>query len=217
MIRRLPASTCWRRRPLHSPASTSIPPCCGNPRCVSNEKSTKLNGFWSSCQRIGIGPGKTAFIFFRFFLGALPHSLRRVVLFVPLKLHRRPRLVRNLSIGFSPTYSSLRSVPDHDYLFKLPLQGAGCPFTGRRSTAHHYRDRAFPRANRTRVTASTRSRCATSSTSEPPACVPSLPWQCSVAGAWPGVDSGAASPRYNVRRPVPPPPTRNAIRNCLAC
>src|SRR5262245_37782683 len=87
---------------------------------------------------------------------------------------------------------------------------------GRRSTARHYRFRALPRANRTRVMASTRGHCATSSTSEPPSFVPSLPWQCSVAGAWPGVDSGAASPRYNVRRPVLPPPTRNAIRNCLA-
>ena len=72
---------------------------------------------------------------------------------------------------------------------------------GRCSTAHHSRFRAFPRANRTQGTASTRGHSATSSTSEPPSFVPSLPWQCSVAGAWPGVDSGVASPRYNVRRP----------------
>src|SRR6516225_6043422 len=87
---------------------------------------------------------------------------------------------------------------------------------GRCSTAHHYRFRAFPRANRTQATPSTRGHSATTSTSEPPSFVPSLPWQCSVAGAWPGVDSGVASPRYNVRRPVLPPPTRNAITNCLA-
>src|SRR5215475_11457453 len=86
---------------------------------------------------------------------------------------------------------------------------------GRRSTAHHYRFRALPRANRTRVKASTRGHSATSNTSELPSFVPSLPWQCSVAGAWPGVDSGAASPHYNVRRPALPLPARNAIRNCL--
>src|SRR6516162_760037 len=34
---------------------------------------------------------------------------------------------RNLSVGFSPTQTSLRSNFNHDYLFKLPLQGAGCP------------------------------------------------------------------------------------------
>jgi hypothetical protein len=33
------------------------------------------------------------------------------------------------SIGFSPTQTSHRSNFDHDYFFKLPLQGAGCPFT----------------------------------------------------------------------------------------
>src|SRR5215467_3042285 len=83
------------------------------------------------------------------------------------------------------------------------------------STAYHFRYRAFPRANRTRVKVSTRGHSATSSISELPSFVPSLPWQCSVAGASLDVDSGAASPRYNVRRPVLPPPARNAIRNCL--
>jgi hypothetical protein len=106
---------------------------------------------------------------------------------------------------------------DHDYLFKLPLQGAGCPFTW---SAFYCPPlpipSSLPRANLTRVKASTRGHSATSSTSELPAFVPSLPWQCSVADAWPGVDSGAASPRYNVRRPALPLPARNAIRNCLA-
>ena len=91
---------------------------------------------------------------------------------------------------------------------------------GRCSTAHHYRFRAFPRANRTQGTASTRGHSATSSTSEPPSFVPSLRWQCSVAGAWLGVDSGVASPHYNVRRPVLPPPTRNAkshVRRICFC
>ena len=35
---------------------------------------------------------------------------------------------RNLSVGFSPTQTSLRSDLDHDCLFKLPFQGAGRPF-----------------------------------------------------------------------------------------
>jgi len=52
--------------------------------------------------------------------------LRRVV-FVALAGHWRPRLVCNLSVGFDPTQTSLRSNFDHDYFFKLPLRGAGCP------------------------------------------------------------------------------------------
>src|SRR5215472_5926498 len=88
---------------------------------------------------------------------------------------------------------------------------------GRRSTAHHYRDRAFPRANRTLKTVNTHNHSATSSTSELPFGAPSLPWQCSVAGAWPAADNGTASSRYNVRPLVLPPPASNAITSCLAC
>jgi hypothetical protein len=63
-------------------------------------------------------------------------------------LHRRPRLVRNLSVGFSPTQTSLRSNFDHDYSFRLPLQGAGCPLTDAAwLLAHDVRSRAVPGAN----------------------------------------------------------------------
>src|SRR6266446_2941769 len=45
------------------------------------------------------------------FLSALLRSLQRVVFVVISRpLHRRPRLARNLSVGFSPTYTSLRSL-----------------------------------------------------------------------------------------------------------
>jgi hypothetical protein len=64
----------------------------------------------------------------KFFLSKLLRSLRRVFGFVFVKrLHRRPRLVCNLAVGFSPTQTSLRSNFNHDYSFKLPFQGAGCP------------------------------------------------------------------------------------------
>src|SRR5450755_2753161 len=45
--------------------------------------------------------------------------------------------------------------------------------SGRCSTAHHVRYRAVPRTNRTLTTANTHIHSATSSTSQPPACVPS--------------------------------------------
>jgi hypothetical protein len=47
---------------------------------------------------------------FRFFVSTLLHSLLRVVFLIfSDPLHRRPRLVRNLSVSFSPTQTSLRS------------------------------------------------------------------------------------------------------------
>ncbi len=59
------------------------------------------------------------------FLNAPRHSLLRVVLFAFFDpLHRRPRLVRNLTVR--PKHLSDQNF-DHDYYFKLPLQGAGCP------------------------------------------------------------------------------------------
>jgi len=39
-------------------------------------------------------------------------------------LHRRPRLARNLTVR--PKHLSDQNF-DHDYYFKLPLRGAGCP------------------------------------------------------------------------------------------
>jgi hypothetical protein len=62
------------------------------------------------------------------------------------------------------------------------------------STSHHVRYRAVPRTNRTRTTASTHNHSATSSTSEPPASAPSLPWQCSCADAPPGECTDVATP-----------------------
>ena len=44
-----------------------------------------------------------------------------VLLFDPL--HRRPRLARNLAVR--PKHLSDQNF-DHDYYFKLPLQGAAC-------------------------------------------------------------------------------------------
>jgi len=61
------------------------------------------------------------------------------------------------------------------------------------STAHHASQRAVPRANRTRTTANTHIRSATSSTTESPSGDPSLPWQCSCADASPGECTDAAS------------------------
>src|ERR1700686_2818076 len=89
--------------------------------------------------------------------------------------------------------------------------------SARRSTSHHVRYRAVPRTNRTLTTANTHIHSATSSTSEPPACAPSLPWQCSCADASPDGSSDVSS-RDGYAPPLgPPPPARSAVRNCLAC
>jgi hypothetical protein len=74
-----------------------------------------------------------------------------------------------------------------------------------------------PRTNRTRTTANTHNHSATSSTSELPACGPSLPWRCFCADASPGVRTNAASRDGNALPLGLPPPTRSTIRNCLAC
>jgi len=64
------------------------------------------------------------------FSGTLPPSLRRVVLFVPLKLcfddHGSFVIFRSVSVR--PRHLIDQNF-DHDYFFKLPLQGAGCPIT----------------------------------------------------------------------------------------
>ena len=76
---------------------------------------------WQSHISKNVGPVKA---FFPFFCTPL-HSLLRVVLFVLFDpLHRRPRLARNLTVR--PKHLSDQNF-DHDYYFKLPLQGAGCP------------------------------------------------------------------------------------------
>src|SRR5437870_7134596 len=107
---------------------------------------------------------------------------------------------------------------DHDYFFKLPLtRERDAPSSARRFTSHHVRYRAVPRTNRTPLTSNTRSHSATSSTTESPACVPSLLWQCSCADASPGECTDAASQDESAPLLALPPPTRSATTNYLAC
>src|SRR5437773_2991045 len=91
---------------------------------------------------------------------------------------------------------------DHDYFFKLPFtRERDAQSWGRCFTSHHVRYRAVPRTNRTLTTANTYNHSATSSTTESPACVPSLLWQCSCADASPGACTDAV--RMNPRRCLP--------------
>ena len=128
-----------------------------------------------------VGPVKS-------FLRALLHSLLRVVLFVFFDLciddHGSFVICRATSVR--PKHLSDQNL-DHDYYFKLPFQGAGCPITRRRSTSRHARLRAFPRANRTRPTANSPNRFATSSTTEHRVFWPWPLWQF----FFPGASSGA--------------------------
>src|SRR5215469_6631939 len=91
------------------------------------------------------------------------------------------------------------------------------PSSSRCSTSHHVRYRAVPRTNRTLTTANTHNHSATSSTTEPPACVPWLPWQCFCVDALPGACTDVASGGCCVPLLELLPPTGSAIRNCLAC
>src|SRR5580658_6117250 len=94
----------------------------------------------------------TALVLFRFF---------RLLVF----LHRRPRLVRNLAVGFSPTHTSLRSVLRTMITCSNSLfRERDAPSCGRRFTSRHVRYRAVPRTNRTSRPANTRSQFATSNT-----------------------------------------------------
>src|SRR5215470_3956746 len=106
---------------------------------------------------------------------------------------------------------------DHEYFFKLPLQGAGCPITSAVCYSHHVASRAVPRTNRIRTKANTHSRSATSSTNESPSCDPSQLWLCSCAGGSPGVCTDAASAGCSVRPLAQPPQASSVIRNCPAC
>src|ERR1700676_3781770 len=91
------------------------------------------------------------------------------------------------------------------------------PSSARCSTSHHVRYRAVPRTNRTLTTANTHIHSATSSTSEPPACAPSLPWRCFCVDVSPGGYTDVSSQDGYAPLLGPPLPTRSATRNCLAC
>ena len=136
--------------------------------------------------------------------------LPRVVFAVFVRLlHRGPGLARNLSVGFNPTQTSLRSVLRPGLLLQTPFAGSGMPpSSGRRSTSRHVRYRTVSRTNRTLLTANTHNHYATSSTTEPPACAPSLPWQYFCADASPGACTDVASQDGYVSLLGPPLPTR---------
>src|SRR6266481_6986116 len=87
----------------------------------------------------------------------------------------------------------------------------------RRSTSRHLRYRAVPRANRILKTANSHDHPATSSTTEPPAGVPSLLWQCFCVDASPGECTDVSSQGGHVLLLGLLPPTRSATTNCLAC
>src|SRR5205814_788577 len=89
--------------------------------------------------------------------------------------------------------------------------------SGRRFTSRHVRYRAVPRTNRTLTTVNTHNHYATSSTTEPPACAPSLPWQCFCVDASPGECTDVSSPDGYGPLLGLLPPTRSATRNFLVC
>src|SRR5216684_7063014 len=87
---------------------------------------------------------------------------------------------------------------------------------GRRFAARHVRFRAFPRANRIRLTANSPNRCATSSTAERQVSWPWPPWQCFYVDALPGAHTDAASPGCTVRLLALLLPASSATTHCLA-
>src|SRR5712691_13238276 len=89
--------------------------------------------------------------------------------------------------------------------------------SGRCSTSHHVRYRAVPGTNRTPTTVNTHNDSATSSTSEPPACAPSLLWQYSCADASPSECTDVASPGCSAQLLERPPLARSATGSYLAC
>src|ERR1700687_2392585 len=153
------------------------------------------------------------------FLSALVPSLLGVVFlfFFDLCLGDHGSLVIFRSASVRPKHL-FDPYFDHDYFFKLPLtRERDAPSSARCFTSHHVRYRAVPRTNRTLTTANTHNHSATSSTTERPASVPSLLWQCSCADASLGECTDAASQDECAPLLAPPPPTRSATRNCLAC
>jgi len=84
------------------------------------------------------------------FLDRLLHPLRRVFSFVvflwpSVDNHGSPVIFRSVSVR--PTHL-FDPISDHDYSFKLPLaRERDAHSSGRRTTSHHVRYRAVPRAN----------------------------------------------------------------------
>ena len=152
------------------------------------------------------------------FSGTLPPSLRRVVLFVPLKLcfddHGSFVIFRSVSVR--PRHlidqTSTMITSSNSLCRERDAQSPA-----RCATSHHVASRAVPRTNRTQTMANSHSRSATSSTNESPSCDPSQLWLCSCAGELPGVCTDAASAGCSVRPPAQPPPVSSAIKSCPAC
>ena len=131
---------------------------------------------------------------FSFFGHTIPFTSKSGLPCCIKTLLRRPRLVRNLSIGFSPTQTSHRSKTSTMITSSNSLcRERDAQSLARCATSHHASLRAVPRTNRTRTKANSHNRSATSSTNESPACDPSLLSLCSYAAASPGVCTDAAS------------------------
>src|SRR5215469_1001646 len=153
------------------------------------------------------------------FLNELLRALRRgesFFSFLSLCIDDHGSFVISQSVSVRPKHLFDQNF-DHDYFFKLPLSGSGMPIqvhsvlltpcpvpsspvyepnSNDDEYSHPFRHIQYKRT---------------------PACVPSLPWQCSCAAAWPGECIVVSTPHCY----APPfgllPPTRNATTNCLAC
>jgi hypothetical protein len=111
--------------------------------------------------------------------------------FVDLCIDDHGSLVIFRPASVDPNISSIKTstmITSSNSLFRE----RDAPSHGRCFTSHHVRYRAVPRTKRTLTTVNTHNHSATSSTTESPACVPSLLWQCSCPDASPGAWTGAA-------------------------
>jgi len=126
--------------------------------------------------------------------------------------HRRPRLVRNLTVR--PKHLSDQNF-DHDYYFKLPFQGADAQSSDD-VLLHAMSDSELSRV-RTELDqlANSPNRCATSSTTEHRAFWPSPPWQYFSVDASLGVHTDAASPHSYA--PLLAMLLQQVAQQCLPC
>jgi hypothetical protein len=134
--------------------------------------------------------------------------------FVDLCIDDHGSLVIFRPASVDPNISSIKTstmITSSNSLFRE----RDAPSHGRCFTSHHVRYRAVPRTKRTLTTVNTHNHSATSSTTESPACVPSLLWQCSCPDASPGAWTGAAGQDESAPLLAPPPPTRSATRSGL--